>query len=188
MTETPNPNIVDADTLTGQMRPFRRAVLSIGSNVGEREANLQGAVSSLADTPEVYIVDTSPVYETAPVDSPVQAEEFLNAVLIVDTTLSADTLLERCLAVEDAYGRERGERNAPRTLDIDLLLLGDKQVETHELTVPHPRAHERAFVLQPWLDIDADGEIPGQGRVADLLGKLELVGVRRRDDLQLELP
>lgn len=188
MTETPNPNIVDADTLTGQMRPFRRAVLSIGSNVGDREASLQGAISSLADTPEVYIVDTSPVYETDPVGSPVEADDFLNAVLIVDTTLSADTLLERCHAVEDAFGRERGERNAPRTLDIDLLVLGDKQIDDDELRVPHPRAHERAFVLQPWLDIDAEGEIPGEGRVSDLLGKLELGGVRRRDDLQLELP
>lgn len=188
MTETPNPNIVDTDTLTGQMRPFRRAVLSLGSNVGDREGNLQGAVSSLADTPDVYVVDTSPVYETTPVGSPVAADDFLNAVLIIDTTLAANTLLERCLAVEDAYGRQRGERNAPRTLDIDLLVLGDKRLDDEELTLPHPRAHERAFVLQPWLDIDPEGEIPGRGRVSDLLGKLDVDGVRRRDDLELELP
>ncbi|MPZ93501.1 MAG: 2-amino-4-hydroxy-6-hydroxymethyldihydropteridine diphosphokinase [Propionibacteriales bacterium] len=188
MTETPNPHIVDTDTLSGQLRPFRRAVLSLGSNLGDREANIQGAVSSLADTPDVYLVDRSPVYETAPVDSPVESEDFLNAVLIVDTTLSADTLLERCLAVEDAFGRERGERNAPRTLDIDLLVLGDKQVSRDSLTLPHPRAHERAFVLQPWFDIDPNGEIPGQGRIADLIGGVDAAGVRRRDDVALELP
>jgi len=107
VTETPNPNIVDTDTLTGEMHPIRRCVLAIGSNLGERLNNLQGAVNSLADTPEVWLTAVSPVYETAPVDAPDGSRDFLNAVVLADTTLSARTLLERALAVEDAYGRER---------------------------------------------------------------------------------
>lgn len=187
MTQTPNPNIVDTDTLTGEMHPIRRGVLALGSNVGERFNNLQGAVSTLADTPEVVVVGVSPVYETTPVGGPEDQRDFLNAVVAIDTTLSAHTLLERCLAVEDAYGREREERNGPRTLDVDLIVLGERLADDEELKLPHPRAHERAFVLKPWADIEPDAEIPGQGRVADLLGKLDLDGVRLRVDAQLEL-
>ena len=127
MTESPNPNIIDTDSLTGEMHPIRRAVISIGSNLGERRNNLQGAVDSLTDTPEVWVTAVSPVYETEPVDAPEGSKDFLNAIVLLDTTLSARTLLERALAVESAYGRERGgERNAPRTLDVDLIVLGDR--------------------------------------------------------------
>ena len=108
MTESPNPNIVDTDTITGEMHPIRRAVISIGSNLGERRNNLQGALDSLADTPEVWVTDVSPVYETEPVDSPEDSKDYLNAVVLLDTTLSARTLLDRALAIESAYGRERG--------------------------------------------------------------------------------
>ena len=90
MTETPNPNIVDTDTLTGEMHPIRRAVLSLGSNLGERMASLQGAVDSLADTPDVWVTAVSSVYETDPVDCPPRApKDFLNAVVLIDTTLPA---------------------------------------------------------------------------------------------------
>jgi 2-amino-4-hydroxy-6-hydroxymethyldihydropteridine diphosphokinase len=187
VTETPNPNIVDTDTLTGEMHPIRRGVLALGSNLGERFNNLQGAVSTLADTPEVVVVGVSPVYETKPVGGPENARDFLNAVVAIDTTLSAHTLLERCLAVEDAFDRERGERNAPRTLDVDLIVLGERLADDEDLRLPHPRAHERAFVLKPWADIEPDAEIPGQGRVVDLLGKLDLDDVRLREDAELEL-
>jgi 2-amino-4-hydroxy-6-hydroxymethyldihydropteridine diphosphokinase len=187
VTETPNPNIVDTDTLTGEMHPIRRGVLALGSNLGERFNNLQGAVSTLADTPEVVVVGVSPVYETRPVGGPEDARDFLNAVVAIDTTLSAHTLLERCLAVEDAFDRERGERNAPRTLDVDLIVLGERLADDEDLRLPHPRAHERAFVLKPWADIEPDAEIPGQGRVVDLLGKLDLDDVRLREDAELEL-
>ena len=186
MTETPNPHIVDTDTLTGEMHPIRRGVLALGSNLGERFNNLQGAVSTLADTPEVVLTDVSPVYETTPVGGPEGARDYLNAVVLIDTTLSAHTMLERCLAVEDAFGRVRTERGAPRTLDVDLIVLGERLCDDAELKLPHPRAHERAFVLKPWLDIEPEAEIPGQGRVADLLGKLELDGVRLRKDAHLE--
>jgi len=188
VTETPNPHIVDTDTLTGEMHPIRRCVLALGSNLGERLNNLQGAVDALADTPEVWVTAVSPVYETAPVDAPDGSKDYLNAVLLADTTLSARTLLERALAVEDAYGRERtAERNAPRTLDVDLIVVGDRRADDDDLVLPHPRAHERAFVLAPWNDVEPDAELPGQGPVAELLAKAGEQAVNRRDDLALNL-
>jgi 2-amino-4-hydroxy-6-hydroxymethyldihydropteridine diphosphokinase len=189
VTETPNPHIVDAETMTGQIRSIRRAVLSVGSNLGERLASLQGAVDSLADTPEVSIVGVSPVYETDPVDAPEGSRDFLNAVIVVDTTLPAQTLLDRAQAIEDAFGRDRrpvSERNAPRTLDVDIIVYGDRRYDTDDLVVPHPRAPERGFVLRPWLDVDPAAEIPGQGRVADLIESVDLTGVRPREDLELD--
>jgi 2-amino-4-hydroxy-6-hydroxymethyldihydropteridine diphosphokinase len=188
MTESPNPNIVDADTLTGDMRPIRRAVLSIGSNLGDRLFHLQGAVDALGDTPEVWLTGVSPIYETAPVDAPQESADFLNVVVTVDTTLSAATLLDRALAIEAAYGRERGVmRNAPRTLDVDLIVVGDRRSDDEHLVLPHPRAAERAFVLVPWLDLETDAQIPGQGPVAELVEKVGRDGVTRRDDLALVL-
>lgn len=188
MTETPNPNIVDTDALTGEQHPISQAVLSLGSNLGERFNSLQGALNSLADTPGVYVVSVSPVYETVPVDAPEGSRDYLNAVVLIDTTLSPGTLLERAQAIEDAFGRERdaGEVNAPRTLDVDVIVVGEHTTDSEELTLPHPRAHERAFVLQPWADIDPDAEIPGRGRVSDLLAKVGSSGVNRREDLDLE--
>ena len=188
MTETPNPNIIDTDTLTGEMHPIRRCVIAIGSNLGERLNNLQGAVNSLADTPEVWVTAVSPVYETAPVDAPEGSRDFLNAVVLADTTLSARTLLERALAVEDAYGRERTtERHAPRTLDVDLIVVGDRRANDADLVLPHPKAHERAFVLAPWNDVEPDAELVDQGPVAELLAKATDQTVTRRDDLTLNL-
>lgn len=188
MTETPNPHIVDADTLTGEMRPIRRCVIALGSNVGDRHAKLQGAIDALSDTPGVYLTAASSVYETEPVDAPEGSENFLNAVVLADSTVSAHLLLDRALAIESAYGRDRTEqRNAPRTLDVDIILIGDRRADDPDLTLPHPRAHERAFVLVPWLEVEPDAEIPGQGTVADLLAKTGSAGVERRDDLVLEI-
>jgi 2-amino-4-hydroxy-6-hydroxymethyldihydropteridine diphosphokinase len=189
MTETPNPNIVDTDTITGEMHPIRRAVISIGSNLGERRANLQGAVDSLADTPEVWVTSVSPVYETDPVDAPADSRDYLNAVVLLDTTLSARTLLERGHAIEAAYGRERGsesEANSPRTLDVDLIVVGDRLADEADLQLPHPRAHERGFVLVPWLDLEPEAELPGAGPVSELVEKTGRDGVRLREDIELE--
>lgn len=187
MTEVPNPHIVDADTLTGEMRPIRRIVVSIGSNLGDRLANLQGAVAALVDTPDVWVTAVSPVYETDPVDSPEGAEQFLNAVVLADTTLAAARVLDRALAIEDAYARERSDvTNAPRTLDVDLIVVGDRISDDPAMILPHPRAHERAFVLRPWFDIEPEAEIPGHGPIAALLEKTGEAGVVRRDDLVLE--
>jgi 2-amino-4-hydroxy-6-hydroxymethyldihydropteridine diphosphokinase len=177
---------VDTDTLTGEMHPIRRCVLAIGSNLGDRLNNLQGAVNSLADTPDVWLTAVSPVYESAPIDAPAGSQDFLNAVVLVDTTLSARTLLERALAIEDAYGRERSpERNAPRTLDVDLVVVGDRHADDQDLVLPHPRAHQRAFVLAPWHDIDPEAEIPDQGPVAELLETTQGQVLKQRDDLSL---
>jgi 2-amino-4-hydroxy-6-hydroxymethyldihydropteridine diphosphokinase len=186
VTETPNPHIVDTDTLTGEMHPIRRCVMSVGSNLGERLNNLQGAVNALADTPEVWLTAVSPVYESEPVDAPEGSADFLNAVVLVDTTLAARTLLERALAIEDAYGRERTtERGSPRTLDVDLIVVGDRRAKDDDLVLPHPKAHERAFVLAPWHDVEPDAELLDQGRVADLLAKTADQALTLRDDLSL---
>ena len=188
MTETPNPYIVDTDTLTGEMHPIRRCVIALGSNLGERLNSLQGAVNSLADTPDVWVTSVSPVYETAPVDAPEGSKDFLNAIVLVDTTLSARTLLERALALEDAFGRERtGEYGAPRTLDVDLIVVGDRRAHDEDLVLPHPKAHDRAFVLAPWLDLEPDAELIDHGPVAELLEKAGTGGLNKRDDLTLSL-
>lgn len=188
MTETPNPNIIDADTLTGEMHPIRRAVLALGSNLGERMTSLQGAVDSLADTPDVWVTAVSPVYETEPVDSPVKADNFLNAVVLIDTTLPALTLLDRCLAIEDAFDRVRPvERNAPRTLDVDLIVVGDRRGNDDALRLPHPRAVVRPFVLRPWLDLEPDAILLDAGPVAEIIEGLDESGMKRREDLELDL-
>jgi 2-amino-4-hydroxy-6-hydroxymethyldihydropteridine diphosphokinase len=187
MTETPSPNIVDADSLTGEMHPIRRVVVALGSNLGERLTSLQGAVDALADTPDLFLTAVSPVYESSPVDSPVEADNFLNAVVLADTTLPAARLMERALAIEDAFARERSDvRNMPRTLDVDLIVVGDRRADDDFLRLPHPRAHERAFVLQPWHDLEPDAEIPDAGPIAELLEKADQSGLKRRDDLTLE--
>ncbi|WP_205472036.1 2-amino-4-hydroxy-6-hydroxymethyldihydropteridine diphosphokinase [Nocardioides sp. SYSU D00038] len=188
MTETPNPNIVDADTLTGEMRPIRRAVIALGSNLGDRIDNLQGAVQALADTPEVWITAVSPVYETEPVDCPPDSAPFLNAVVLADTTLAAARLMDRALAIEDAYERDRSQvRNAPRTLDVDLVVVGDRRADEPGLQLPHPRAAQRAFVLRPWFDLEPGAELPDSGPISELLATIGEDGMKKRDDLVLEV-
>ena len=187
MPETPNPHLVDADTLSGEMRPLQRCVIALGTNLGDRLAKLQGALDALADTPEVWVSGVSAVYETEPVAAPEGSGPFLNAVVLAHTTLPPALLLDRAQAIENAYGRRRGDvPNAPRPLDIDLLALGDRIVEEAELVLPHPRAAERAFVLVPWAEVEPDGVVPGVGTVAGLLERVGSEGVVRRDDLALE--
>lgn len=178
MTTSPSPNVISTDTMTGQLTPIRKVVLAIGSNLGDREANLAGAVDSLQETPDLVLRHVSRVYASAAVDSPEGSPEFYNAVVVADSMLSPQMLLERALAVEDAFGRKRGERHAPRTLDVDLLMVGDATSATEELNLPHPRAHERAFVVVPWLEVDPGAEIPGRGRLIDLLQNLDTTGLR----------
>jgi len=186
VTETPNPHIIDADTMTGGFRPIRRVVLALGSNLGDRAANLQGAVNALADTPDLKVVGVSPVYENAPVGTPDGSPDFFNAVVVADSTQSARTLLERALAIEDAFGRVRGEPGAPRTLDVDLIVVGDRIVDEPDFVLPHPRAHERSFVIVPWLSVDADGELPRHGKIAEL-AVASGDGLTRVDGLELRL-
>lgn len=188
MTETPNPHIIDADALTGEMHPIRRTVLSLGSNKGERLASLQGAVNSLADTPDVWLTSVSSVYETEPVEAPEGSRPYLNAVVLLDTTLPVHRLLERAMTVEQAFGRERtGTPNEPRTLDVDLIVVGDRRSSVDALKLPHPRAKERAFVLRPWHDLESDAVLLDAGPIADLLEHVDQSGLKLRDDLELQV-
>ncbi len=166
-----------------------RAVLSLGSNLGERMDHLQGAVDALFDAGTLTLVALSPVYETAPVGGPDQ-DAYLNAIVVADSEFGADVLLERTQSVELAFHRERDVRWGPRTLDVDLVAYGDEVRESAALTLPHPRAHERGFVLRPWADVDPDAVIPGRGSVRDLLdiGGVAEQQMRRRDDLVLRRP
>jgi dihydroneopterin aldolase/2-amino-4-hydroxy-6-hydroxymethyldihydropteridine diphosphokinase len=127
------------------------------------------------------------VYETAPVGGPAQ-DDYLNAVLMAVTDLPALGVLSLAESAEAVAGRVRTVRFGPRTLDVDVIAYGDQTSEDPELTLPHPRAHERAFVLAPWLELDPAAALPGQGTVADLLAAIGTDGVRRRADLTLSLP
>lgn len=184
---SPNPYVIDADTLTGDLAPIRRAALSLGSNEGDRLDYLQAAIDSLAATPEIWPVAVSPVYETDPVGGPEQ-DRYLNAVVVIDTTLPARALMERGQAIEAAFGRVRGQRWAARTVDIDVLALGDQVHDDPDLTVPHPRIAERGFVLVPWAVVDPDFPVPGQGLVHDLAAAVNRSGVTRVEGAELRLP
>jgi 2-amino-4-hydroxy-6-hydroxymethyldihydropteridine diphosphokinase len=181
---SPNPHAIDADTLSG-MKPLRRVVLSLGSNLGDRLANLQGGTDAIKDTPDVIVVDISSVYETEPVDAPEGSGPFLNMVIVAETTLEPQTLLERAQAIEDAFGRERSNDNAPRTLDVDLVMVNGATVDRPELQLPHPRAHQRAFVLVPWHEVDPQAELPGYGTISELLDVVGTAGVELRGDLEI---
>ena len=155
-----------------------RAYLGLGSNLGDRLGNLQRAVDLLGSRADIRVMRSSRVYETEPVGGPEQPD-YLNAVVEVETSLDAHGLLKSCLGVEDEMGRVRGERWGPRTIDVDLLTFGDEEIADADLTVPHPRMHERMFVLAPLLELDADPQLPGGKRVASLrLDNVDPAGVR----------
>ncbi|MFE5597646.1 2-amino-4-hydroxy-6-hydroxymethyldihydropteridine diphosphokinase [Streptomyces coelicoflavus] len=167
----------------------KRAVIALGANLGNRLETLQGAIDALEDTPGVRVKGVSPVYETEPWGvAPDSQPSYFNAVVIVKTTLPPDSLLERAHAVEEAFHRVRDERWGPRTLDVDIVAYAEVVSDDPRLTLPHPRAHERAFVLAPWLDVDPEAALPGQGPVADLLDAVTRDGVAPRADLELRLP
>lgn len=161
-----------------------RAVLSLGSNLGDRLAHLRAAVAGFADV----LVAASPVYETAPWGG-VEQDDFLNAVLIVDDPgTDAWGWLRRGQAAEQEAGRVREVRWGPRTLDVDIVTVDDVDSTDPELLLPHPGTPERATVLRPWLDVDPNAVLPGRGPVTALLAALgpdAENGMRRRDDLTL---
>ncbi|MBX6355453.1 MAG: 2-amino-4-hydroxy-6-hydroxymethyldihydropteridine diphosphokinase [Micromonosporaceae bacterium] len=170
-----------------------RAVLSLGSNLGDRLANLRSAVAGLGDV----VVAVSGVYETAPWGDPDQPAYLNAAVVAVDPDAGPRDWLARARALENAAGRTRDPRRplGPRTLDVDVIAVWTDAGEPvrsddPELTLPHPRAHLRAFVLRPWIDIDPYGQLPGHGPLSDLLRAEpvagDLAGVRARPELRLE--
>jgi 2-amino-4-hydroxy-6-hydroxymethyldihydropteridine diphosphokinase len=151
-----------------------RAFLGLGSNLGDRLAALERAVSLLDAHPGVRVLRSSRVYETAPVGPP--QPDYLNAVIEVETSLSAPELLAACQDVEGQLARVREERWGPRTLDIDVLTYGDEVIDEPGLQVPHPRMHERGFVLAPLLELTADPPLPGGRRIATL--RLDVAGLQ----------
>ncbi len=163
-----------------------RVVLALGSNLGDRFGTLRGALDALFEKPELTFVAVSPVYETDPVGGPEQGA-YLNAVVIAESTLEPRALLDRAQGVENTFGRVRVERWGARTLDVDLITVGDVVMDDPDLTLPHPRAHERAFVLVPWVRADPGAVLSGR-RVADLLAGLDQGYVRPRPDLTLQRP
>lgn len=162
-----------------------RAVLALGANLGDRAAALQRAVDALARSTKV--VAASAIFETAPVGGPEQPD-YYNAVVLVETDLDPFALLGLAQSIEADAGRVRLERWGARTLDIDVLAFDDLVSADPVLTLPHPRAHERAFVLMPWLDVDPGAVLPAYGGIAALLDTVGTAGVRRLDEPVLRLP
>jgi 2-amino-4-hydroxy-6-hydroxymethyldihydropteridine diphosphokinase len=179
----------------------RQVVLALGSNLGDRLASLQAGIGLLTAGPGVTPTAVSAVFETSPFGGPEVPEmpdqpDYLNAVLLAASDLPAMEILDRCQAAEQALGRVRTVRWGSRTLDVDIITCGDEISDDPRLTLPHPRAQERAFVLVPWRDVDPDAWLPGYGRVADLIARLASTPagtaageaactLRRRGDLRL---
>jgi 2-amino-4-hydroxy-6-hydroxymethyldihydropteridine diphosphokinase len=146
-----------------------RAVIALGSNLGNRELNIDSAIAELAKIIEITHLSTN--HETDPVGGPEQPK-YLNAVLIAETQLDPHELLISMLEIENKLGRKREIHWGPRTIDLDLIVVGDEVVVSDVLVLPHPRAHERKFVLEPWLEIDPTAQIPGIGLVESILQRI----------------
>lgn len=145
------------------------AFIGLGSNLEDPRSQLQRAFSELDRLPDTRLVARSSLYRSAPLGYADQPE-FVNAVAKIETGLTPQALLQALLQIEHGHGRERTFRNAPRTLDLDVLLYDDAQMHEHGLTIPHPQMHLRAFVLQPLLEIAPDAGIPGIGKARQALG------------------
>ena len=156
----------------------RKAVLALGSNLGDRQDILQGGVDAIAGIEGVRLTGVSPVYETVPVGGPPQPD-YLNAVVLAAISIPSRELLDQLHEVEAAFDRVRLVRWGPRTLDIDIITVAGEHSDDPDLTLPHPRAHQRAFVLAPWHDADPDAVLPGYGPVAGLLARADQTGIRR---------
>ena len=153
------------------------AYIGIGANLGDARANVEDAQARLAAMPATTLQAQSSLYRTAPIDS--SGDDYINAVARVDTALEAHALLDALQAIELAHGRERPYRNAPRTLDLDVLLYGDAIIDSGRLQVPHPRMTERAFVLVPLLEIAPQIAIPGAGPAASFAGRVAGQAIER---------
>jgi 2-amino-4-hydroxy-6-hydroxymethyldihydropteridine diphosphokinase len=148
-----------------------RAYVGLGSNLGDRRAAIEQAVELLDAHPDVSLAAVSALRETEPW-GPVEQGPFLNAAAAVDTTLAPAAFLDVLLGIEQTLGRVRGERWGPRIVDLDLLLYGDLVLEEPSLVVPHPRLHERRFVLEPLAELAPEANVPGRGAVRDVLHAL----------------
>jgi len=153
-----------------------RAVIALGANLGDARAALTGAVAGLRELLALEVIAESSIYSTAPIGG-VEQPDYLNAVVIAETSLNPDELLEALHAIENAWHRTREVRWGPRTLDLDLIDYEGVTSDDPNLTLPHPRAHERAFVLVPWQEADSRAELPGFGPVSTLIGSLGDQGI-----------
>ena len=150
-----------------------RAYIGLGANVGDREATIREALARLGAEAGIDVVSVSALRETEPVGY-LEQPPFLNGVAALETDLAAPELLRRVLAIERSLGRRRdGPRYGPRTIDLDLLLYGDAEIDEPGLTVPHPRLHERRFALEPLAELAPAEVVPGRGPVSELLSKLD---------------
>jgi 2-amino-4-hydroxy-6-hydroxymethyldihydropteridine diphosphokinase len=160
------------------------AVLAFGSNLGDRSSTIQQAIVEVDALERVAVIGTSSLYESValkPEGADPDAPAYVNACILVRTTLEPHALLAKLNAIELAHGRVREEHWGDRTLDIDIVTYGDAQQSDETLTVPHPLAWQRDFVLAPWLELDPQAVLPGRGRVDELLSLTEN-SVRRRED------
>jgi 2-amino-4-hydroxy-6-hydroxymethyldihydropteridine diphosphokinase len=153
------------------------AYIGIGANLGDARANVRDALARLGALPASAMLRHSSLYSSAPIDS--SGDDYINAVACIDTALAPAELLAALQAIELAHGRERPYRNAPRTLDLDILLFGDQQIDLPSLHVPHPRMQERAFVLLPLTEIAPDIDIPGHGLARGFLPAVAGQGIAR---------
>ena len=154
-------------------------LLSLGSNIGDSRANITEAVKRLNDEPGISVKALSPLYRTAPV-GPVAQDDFVNGAVRVETALAPEVLMQRCLTIEAAMGRDRKNavRWGPRIIDIDIILYDDLTVSSETITLPHPRFRERAFVLVPMADIAPSWIVNGQ-RLDELAAKIDHAGIKR---------
>jgi 2-amino-4-hydroxy-6-hydroxymethyldihydropteridine diphosphokinase len=156
--------------------PAVKAVVALGSNLEDPETQVRRGFTDLAALPQTWVAGRSSLYRTAPIGF-VDQPPFVNACALLETRLSARELLEGLLAIEKRHGRVREIPNGPRTLDLDIILYGGATIDEPGLTVPHPRAHQRAFVLAPLADVWPDAVIPGKGAVSQLLAAVRDQGV-----------
>ena len=157
---------------------MKLAYIALGANLGDPIATIRAALGALANLPESRVVLSSSLYRTAPVGE-LEQPEFINAVAALETTLAPESLLDGLLDIETRFGRIRAEKNGPRTLDLDLLLYGNHQLDLPRLTLPHPRLHLRAFVLYPLAELAPDIHLPGRGTIAAWLPAVANQGIIR---------
>ena len=153
-----------------------RAVLALGSNLGDREQHLKEALSEISNLPFTRLLATSSFLETVAITEVGEDQSrpsYLNAVAIVETELSAEKLHQLTSEIENSLGRVRETKWQDRTIDVDLITFGSEVVDSENLVLPHPRAHLRLFVLKPWFELEPEAEIPGHGKIASLIAELE---------------
>ncbi len=148
-----------------------KVVIALGANLGDPRKQVSLAIDEIRDL--IQITAVSSLYETEPVGVPDSQPNYINAILIGESELKPLDLMNRLLEIENEMGRHRSFPNAARTIDIDIIEYGGLFMESQMLTLPHPRAHERRFVLEPWFEIEPDGELSGHGLISQLLSQLQ---------------